>query len=93
MSDAPHHSTDDELRHAHTNLLAMQGPSGLAGRLTVDQWIAANRLLDRKRSPSRVADSLGVDVELIIEMRNPRRCLARCKGDEKCFRECMREGR
>jgi hypothetical protein len=52
-------------------------------------WVQFNQLADRAMSDSEIAAQLTIDVDTVLALRNPRRCLELYDHDEAKVRRCL----
>lgn len=78
-----------ELRDDYQKLVTLPTPHAVTRRLTEDQWVESNLLLDQGVTGSKVAERIGIAPVVIIMVGNARRCLALHKWDPEALKRCL----
>lgn len=55
-------------------------------------WVRVNQLLDRDEPIQFIAHELPIDIDTVMALQNPRRCIERYDHDYERLRKCI-EGR
>jgi hypothetical protein len=80
---------DQELRDDYRKLAGLGTPHPVTRRLSEDQWVESNLLLDQGLTEADVAEREGVSSSVIIMMSNARRCLELHKWDPEALKQCL----
>jgi hypothetical protein len=85
----PHEQREASLHRAYSVLRQTASFSDVSRQVDEHQWVHMNLLLDQGHSEVEAAKRMGLHVNVVALIKNPRRCLELHANDPEALRKCL----